>query len=84
MQCRRGADDLLEHRSAVDVFAQRESFVAHAIFSALAIVDVGAGDVPADDLILFTDGDVAPEEPAVLPVAAPRAQLGLERDPLRD
>jgi len=84
LQRRRRADDLLEHRSAVDVFAQGEGFVAHAIFGALAIVNVGAGDVPAQDLsLLIVDGDVAPEEPAVLPVASPRAQLVLERDPFR-
>ena len=68
----------------VDVFPQGESFVAHAIFSAFAIVDVCAGDVPAQDFsLLVADGDIAPEEPAVLPVASPRAQLVLEWDPFR-
>jgi hypothetical protein len=79
-----GPNDLLEHRSVVDVFAQGEGFVAHAIFGALAIVDVGAGDVPAHDLsLLVADGDVAPEEPAVIPVLSSRAQLVLERDSFR-
>ena len=77
---RRRADDLLEHRRAVDVFAQREIFVAHAIFGALAIVDVGFRCIPADDTAVgVANGVVADQEPTILPVVAARALLGFKR-----
>src|SRR3989441_8516338 len=41
-QRRRGADDLFEHRGAVDVFAQRAILALRALFGSLAIIDVGA------------------------------------------
>src|SRR2546422_2683793 len=36
LQRGRGADDLLEHRGAVQVFAQRDGLVAHPVLDALA------------------------------------------------
>ena len=48
-----GPDDFLEHRRAIDVFAQRQVFVAHPLFGLLALVNVRARRIPAQDLSLF-------------------------------
>ena len=47
-----GPDDFLEHRGASDVFAQRQVFVAHPLFGLLALVNVRARRIPAQDLSL--------------------------------
>ena len=43
----RGANNLLEHRGFVDFFAQGDVFLLEPLLGALAIVDIGTGDIPA-------------------------------------
>ena len=77
---RRGADDLLEHRRAIDLFAQREVLASDAVFSSLAVVDVSSGGIPADDMaVVVAERVVADQEPTILSVFAERAVLGFER-----
>ena len=76
----RSADDLLEHRRAIDLLAQREILASDAVVGALAIVDIGSGGIPADDrAVVVANRVVADQEPAILSVAAARAQLGFKR-----
>ncbi len=82
---RGGTDDLLEHRSAVDVFAQRHVLITRALFGPLAIVDVGARRVPAQRLTeLIPYRVVLHEEPPVLAIVSPSALLELERHATRE
>src|SRR5882672_1551093 len=77
---RRGADDLFEHRGAVDILAQRQILVTHALFGPLAIVDVGARCVPAQRLTVLTPYRVVlHEKPSVLAIVPPSTLLKLER-----
>jgi hypothetical protein len=50
---RRGADDLLEHRGAIDLFAQREVLASNPVFGPLEIVDVRSRGIPADDVAVM-------------------------------
>ncbi len=82
---RRGADDLFEHRGAVDIFAQREILITHALFGPLAIIDVGARRVPAQRLtVLIPYRVVLHEEPPVLAIVAPSALLEVEGHATRE
>jgi hypothetical protein len=72
-QCGGGPDDFLEHRCAIEVFAQRQVFVAHPLFALLALVDVRARRIPAQEASLVIPQRVVPvEKPAILP-AVPQA-----------
>jgi hypothetical protein len=76
----RRADDLLEHRRAIDLFAQREILAQDAVFGALALVDVSPGGIPPDDMaVVVANRVVADQEPAILPVFAAHALLGFKR-----
>src|SRR6266436_9518976 len=76
---RRGADDLLEHRRAIDLFAQREVLASDAVFGPLAVVDVGSCRIPADDIaVVVAERAVAGQEPTILSVFPARALLGLK------
>src|SRR6266853_1669001 len=82
---RRGADDLFEHRGAVDIFAQREILITHALFGPLAIIDVGARRVPAQRLtVLIPHRVVLHEEPPVLAIVTPSALLEVEGHATRE
>src|SRR6266850_1982801 len=82
---RRGADDLFEHRGAVDILAQRQILITHALFGPLAIIDVGARRVPAQRLtMLIPYRVVLHEEPPILPVVAPSALLEVEGHAARE
>src|SRR6185295_739513 len=76
----RSADDLLEHRRAIDLFAQREVLAADAVFGSLEVVDVRSRGIPADDVaVMVPNRDVADQKPQILAILAARAQLGFER-----
>jgi hypothetical protein len=45
-----GPNDLLEHRRAIDLFAQRKIFASDALFGSLAVIDVSSCGIPADDI----------------------------------
>ncbi len=73
-------DFLLEHRRAIDLFAQRDVLIASPLFRAFTIVDVGGRAVPADDAALFVaQGTVPDEEPSILSIVPSGALLVLER-----
>ncbi len=85
LQRRRRSDDLLEHRRAVDLVAQRLVLVAHAQLGALALFDVGAGRVPVHHATFsVAQRVVLNEEPAVLPIVAPRPPFKAERHAARE
>src|SRR5262249_51257566 len=76
------ADDLFEHRSVVDFFAQRQVFAAQPLFGLLSIFNIGSRRIPAYDPSLFIPlRIVLYETPAILPVLLSRAQFQLERTP---
>src|SRR6266446_4962569 len=69
-QSRRGADNLLEHRRLVDFFSQGHVFLLQSLFSSLAVVDIGAGNIPTRNLPLFVaQGAVTGQKPAVTSIA---------------
>src|SRR5882672_10372827 len=75
----RAADNLLEHRGLVDFLSKCNVLLLQFILVSLAILDVGACDVPPDDLALVVPKRVVTnQEPAIRPVAATQALLQLE------
>ena len=75
------ADDLLEHRRPGDLLAQGEVLLANAVLRLHALVDVGAGDIPADHASPpVAEGIVADEEPTIRAVVPAQPDLELERN----
>src|SRR5712671_4982207 len=75
----RGADNLFEHRRLVDFLSKRDVFLLESLLSLFAVVDIGAGDVPMDDLaIVVAHRVVASEEPAIASVTVAATQLQLK------
>src|SRR6266436_5484 len=71
-----GPHDLLEHRRAIDLFAQREIFASDPLFGLLAVFDVGPCRIPANHVsLLVPQRVVADKKPAILPVAPPYSLL---------
>src|SRR5438034_1568936 len=59
-----GSDNLLEHRGAIDHFAQCQILVSDSLFGLLAVFDVGPRRIPANDMSLFvTQGPVVDKKP---------------------
>src|SRR6202048_5051491 len=56
------ADNLFEHRRLVDFFSKRHVFLMQPLFGPLPIVDIGTGDIPADDLALVVAHRVVPRK----------------------
>src|ERR1700679_1153375 len=48
----RSANDLLEHRCPIDLFAQRDVLVMESLLSLLAIFDIGSSDIPTREASL--------------------------------
>src|SRR6185437_14875110 len=72
----------LEHRRPIDLFPQREGFVAHPLLGPLAIVDVRSARIPPDDpSLLVAERVVADQEPAVLAIVASYAPFDLKWHP---
>src|SRR4029077_2860426 len=77
------ANDLLKHRNVFDFLSQRDVFVSYAIFSLLAIFDVGRGSEPPDYVSGFIEQRiVATKEPAIPPILPEQSLLHLERPSL--
>ena len=76
------ADDVLKHRAAHDLFAQREVLVAHAVFVPLALVDVGARRIPANDATLRVELRVVLDEKPAIAAVLPAGPL-LDRERFR-
>src|SRR6266849_1151244 len=76
----RGADDLLKHEDLIDLLAQREVFIAHPLFSLLAIFDVSSSREPPRNSALFIEQrPVAKQKPAIPPIFAEAALFNLKR-----
>jgi hypothetical protein len=81
----RGANDLLEHRGFVDFLTQGDIFLPESLLSGLAIVDIGTGYIPADDLPFVIANRVGTsQEPAVTSIAPAQPQLQLVGRARRD
>src|SRR6202022_1222948 len=85
LQSGRGADDLFEHGDPIDLFSQRHVLLPRLFLRLFAIIDVGAGGIPANDRSSFVPHRVVlDEEPTILPVPAAHASFIFEWDPSRD
>src|SRR5260370_36326645 len=74
----RRADNLLEHRRPVDLLSQGDVFLLQSLLGGLAIVDIGAGDIPTDDLSLVIANRVGTsQKPAVAAIALAQPHLQL-------
>src|SRR5580704_280686 len=74
------ADYVLKHRVAIDLLSEREVFVAHVLFSLLAIFDVGSRREPARySALLIEQRVVAKEKPPIPPIFATHALFNLKR-----
>src|SRR5260221_2139743 len=72
----RAADNLLEHRGLVDLLSKRDVFLLQFLLVSLAILDVGACDVPSNDLsLIVSERVVTKQEPAIRSVGATHALL---------
>src|SRR5207245_10529977 len=69
----------LEHRRAIDLFAQREIFASDSLFGLLAVFDVRPCRIPANNVsLLVPQRVVADKKPTILPVAPPCSLLILK------
>src|SRR5438132_10513424 len=79
-QCLGGADDFLKHRVTIDLLSQREVFIAHPLFSLLAIFDVSSRREPARySALLIKQRVVAKQKPPIPPIFAAHALFNLKR-----
>src|SRR5216683_848075 len=75
-----GADYVLKHRVTIDLLSQREVFIAHALFSLLAIFDVSSRREPPRYLApLIKQRVVAKQKPPITPIFAAHALFNLKR-----
>src|SRR6266851_3117312 len=71
-----GADYVLKHRVTIDLLSQREVFVAHALFSLLAIFDVSSRrEPPRYSALLIEQRVVSKQKPPIPPIFAAHAFL---------
>src|SRR5438552_4023524 len=76
----RGADYVLKHRVTIDLLSQREVFVAHSLFSLLAIFDVSSRrEPPRYSALLIEQRVVAKQKPPIPPIFAAHALFNLKR-----
>src|SRR6202158_2987013 len=74
----RAADNLFEHRGLVDFFSKRHVFLMQPLFGPLAIVDIGTGDIPADDLALVVAHRVVTsQKPTIVSITLANQHLNL-------
>src|SRR6266478_3059638 len=77
----RGAHDLLKHEDLIDLLSQRDVFIAHPLFSLLAIFDVSSSREPPRNSALFIEQrPVAKQKPAIPPIFAEAALFNLKRN----
>jgi hypothetical protein len=80
-QCFGRPNDLLKHRRTIDLFPQREVFVAHPLLGPLAIVDVSSCREPPRHSPLFIQQRlVAKQKPAIPAIFAEHALFNLKRN----
>src|SRR6266852_1089743 len=81
----RGAHDLFKHEDLIDLLSQREVLLSCSLLRPFAIVDVGTGRIPADDLSSFVPQRVVlDQEPTILTIPAAHSSFVLEWDRSRD
>src|SRR5467141_4446780 len=79
LQSRGGSDNLLKHRSLINLFTESGVLLLQFILVSLAILDVGTCDVPPKDLsLVVSERVVANQKPAIRSVAATQTLLQLE------
>jgi hypothetical protein len=75
-----GADYVLKHRVTIDLLSQREVFVAHALFSLLAIFDVSSSrEPPRYSALLIEQRVVSKQKPPIPPIFTAHALFNLKR-----
>src|SRR5882762_12013914 len=75
-----GADYVLKHRVTIDLLSQHEVFIAHPLFSLLAIFDVSSrSEPPLDSTLFIQQRVVAKQKPAIPPIFAAYALFNLKR-----
>src|SRR5216684_6397926 len=81
----RGAHDLLKHEDLIDLLSQREVLLPRSFLRLFAIVDVGTGRIPADDLSSFVPQRVVlDQKPTKLTIPAAHASFVLEWGPSQE
>src|SRR5579862_4337238 len=79
-QSLRRSDNLLEHRSPIDFFAQQNVLVLKPLLSHLPVVDIGSRPIPTRDApMLIHHRAKAVLEPTILTVPSSQPHLDLER-----
>src|SRR5882762_11855049 len=79
LQSRGGSDNLLKHRSFINLFTESGVLLLQFFLVSLAILDVGTCDVPPNDLsLVVSERVVTNQKPAIRSVAATQAFLQLE------
>ena len=64
-----GANDLLKHRRALDLFAQRDVLISQAIFGLFMIFNVRSCPEPLDNVsVLIEQRVTANQEPSIPPI----------------
>ncbi len=53
LQRPRCADNVLEHRNLIYLFAEGDVFLSQSLFGSLAVFNVGPGNIPTRNLSLF-------------------------------
>src|ERR1700723_3584380 len=78
-------DDLLKHREAIDVFAQRNVLVLEVLLSHLAILDVCSRCIPAHEpSLLVAERVITKEIPTILAVFSENPPFGLKRNTFQE
>src|SRR6266850_4225930 len=78
LQSRGGSDNLLKHRSFINLFTEGGVFLLQFILVSLAILDVGTCDVPPNDLsLVVSERVVTNQKPTIRSVSATQALLHL-------
>src|SRR5258705_2964698 len=79
LQSRGGPDNLLKHRSLINLFTDSGVRWRHFILVSLAILDVGPCDVPPKDLsLVVSERVVTNQKPTIRSIAATQALLHLQ------
>src|SRR6266446_760862 len=78
LQRRGGSDNLLKHRSLINLFPESGVFPLQSLLRSLAILNVGTREVPPNELSLaVAERVVTNQKPAICPVALPEPQVPL-------
>src|SRR5258708_21017760 len=76
----RRSNHLRKHERLIDLLPQRKVFVAHPLLGLLAILDIGPGRVPANNVpVVVAKGIEADKKPAIVTVFSKRPLLKFKR-----